>query len=264
MRVELVLAALIAQAEDAPRQKTLLEHVQSGGPIGYVIILLSFLALAFAVFHLIQTRRSKLSPPAVADGLDQLLSAGDTTSALAYCKARENDCFLTRTFGAALTRCSRSAFGFLELRTALEEAGQDQTARLHRAVDWIGLIASVAPMLGLLGTVVGMVMAFETISSTEGYAKPAALASSIAVALITTVLGLIVAIPCTAAYTYFRNRIDHQVAELGEVIEELASRLQTAPTTPTAVGSPASPQPESAARAPRRQAAPPPAATGAR
>ena len=72
-----------------------------------------------------------------------------------------------------------------------------------------------------------MVGAFDKISATEGFARPDQLAGSISVALITTVLGLIVAIPCTAVFTYFRNRIDHYAAEIAEVIEELAAQLES-------------------------------------
>ncbi len=217
----------LAQAEPLP-EKSLLDHIRSGGTIGYVIIVLSFAAMVLAIMHLIQIRKSRLAPPEVVTKLDFLLASGDTRATMEYVLNKDNECFLTRTFAGALTRCSRSAFGFLELRTALEEAGKQQVDRLHRTVDGIGLIGAVAPMLGLLGTVVGMVGAFETISATEGFAKPAQLAGSISVALITTVLGLLVAIPCTAAHAYFRHRIDDVTSGIGETIEELAAHLQSA------------------------------------
>ncbi|VAX38857.1 MotA/TolQ/ExbB proton channel family protein, partial [hydrothermal vent metagenome] len=149
--------------------------------------------------------------------------------------------------------CSRSPFGLLELRTALEEAGQQEVARLHRSTDAIGLIASVTPMLGLLGTVVGMVGAFDTLSVSEGVAKPDQLAGNISVALITTVLGLVVAIPCTAVYSYLRNRVDSLVADIGDLIEELASHVEQGAGTPakqppaaSARTQPPKPQPQGA------------------
>lgn len=244
----LVSLSLLAQAETLP-EKSLLDHIRSGGAIGYVIIVLSFAAMVLAVMHLIQIRRSRLAPPEAVSALDAYLAGGDVSGALAYSTNPDNDSFLTRTFGSALTRCSRSAFGFLELRAALEEAGQEQVARLHRTVDGIGLIGTVAPMLGLLGTVVGMVSAFETISATEGFARPAQLAGSISVALITTVLGLLVAIPCTAAHSYFRHRIDDVTSGIGETIEELSAHLQSVPAgqRPPASRRPAQPT-EAAAR----------------
>jgi biopolymer transport protein ExbB len=83
-------------------------------------------------------------------------------------------------------------------------------------------------MLGLLGTVVGMVGAFDAITLSDGPARPDELAGSISQALITTVLGLIVAIPSTAMYTFLRNRIDHLTTEIDETIEEIIAPLETA------------------------------------
>jgi biopolymer transport protein ExbB len=220
---------LLGTTPAAPLEKSVLDHVLSGGPIGFAIILLSVVAVVLIIAHLVQVRASKMAPEDVVASLDKLLKHNDIDGAQAFCQAPENDSFVTRVFGAALVRCSRSPFGFLELRSALEESGQLQAARLHRSTDGIGLIASVAPMLGLLGTVVGMVGAFETISLTEGVARPDELAGSIAVALITTVLGLLVAIPCTAVYTYFRNRIESLVTQVAQVTEELSAHLEQAP-----------------------------------
>lgn len=242
----LMMSSMLAQA-DAPDQKSLLDHVVSGGPIGYAIILLSFVTVVLIIAHMVQVRASKMAPPEIVQSLDQLLKKNDMDGAMSYCQDPENDCYLTRVFGAALVRCSRSPFGFLELRSALEESGQEETARLHRSTDGIGLIASVAPMLGLLGTVVGMVGAFETISLTEGVARPDELAGSISVALITTVLGLLVAIPATAVFTFFRNRIESLVTEVSQVTEELSAHLEGAG------GGQSAPR---RAAAPRRQAQP--------
>jgi biopolymer transport protein ExbB len=216
------------QAGEAP-SKTLLTYIREGGSVGYVIIILSFVAVALIIVHFIRIRVSRLAPAPAVYNLDRLLRDNDVQGALAYCNDQENDCFLTRVFGAALARCARSPFGFLELRSAVEEAGQEELARLHRSNEPIGLIASIAPMLGLLGTVVGMVMAFDTISTTKGMARPDQLAGYISLALVTTVLGLIVAIPVTAVYAYIRNRTDALAAQVAQIIEELSSHVQSVP-----------------------------------
>lgn len=214
-----------AASGGAPPDKTLMQYIASGGGIGYIIIGLSFTAVVFIIAALVRLRRTSLAPEVEVGALDRMLRAGNVEQATAYCVSAEHDSFLTRVMGAALMRCSRSPFGLLELRTSLEEAGQQEVARLHRSTDAIGLIAAVAPMLGLLGTVVGMVGAFDTLSVSE-VAKPTQLAGSISVALITTVLGLVVAIPCTAVHAYLRNRIDTLAGEVGDVIEELASHVE--------------------------------------
>lgn len=207
--------------------RSLLAYIAQGGEVGLVIIVLSFVAVVLIVAQLVRVRRTALAPAESIDILDKHLRSGQVEAAISFCDNPENDSFLTRVMGAALVRCSRSPFGFLELKAALEEVGQLQVGRLYRLTDGINLIAVIAPMLGLLGTVIGMVGAFDAIRVAEGPVRPDALAGNISQALITTVLGLIVAIPCTAAYTYLRNRIDTLTDEVGEVIEDLAAHLES-------------------------------------
>lgn len=216
--------------------KSLLAYVAAGGPVGMVIIMLSFIAVVLIVAQVVRVRRTALAPAETIETLDRYLREGKVDNAIAYCQDPDNNSFLTRVMGAALVRCSRSPFGFLELKSALEEVGQLQVARLYRLTDGINLIAAIAPMLGLLGTVIGMVGAFDAIQAADGPVRPDALAGNISQALITTVLGLIVAIPATAAYTYLRNRIDTLADEVGQVIEDLAAHLESsaAPTKPGA------------------------------
>ena len=232
--------------------KTLVQYIAEGGEIGYIIIGLSFTAVVFIIAALVRLRRARLAPEEHVSSLDRMLRAGNVEQAVTYCSHPDHESFLTRVMGAALLRCSRSPFGLLELRTALEEAGQVEVARLHRSTDAIGLIASVAPMLGLLGTVVGMVGAFDALSLSEGVAKPDQLAGHISVALITTVLGLIVAIPCTAVYSYLRNRVDALVAEISDLIEELASHVEQGAGSPGAAPAQAA-RPQAARPAPAPQ-----------
>lgn len=249
---------LLAQEEVARSGKSLLDHVMSGGVIGFVIILLSFVALLLVIADLVQIRESRLAPEDVILRMNELFRSGDVKGAIQFCQAPDNDCFFTRVVGAGLVRCARSPFGFLELKSALEESGREQVERLYRKTDALGLISDIAPMLGLLGTVVGMVGAFEVISETEGFARPDQLAGNISVALITTVLGLIVAIPAKAAYTWLRNRIDATVAAVGEIIEDLAWRLESGADRQGARPSPQPGRPVAAPPRPIPQAAPAP------
>lgn len=204
---------------------TVLETIAAGGAIGAFIILLSIGALALVVRHLLQIRLSSLAPDEVVGGLRERLDRADADAALSFCDDPDNGCFLTRTLGAALRRVRRSPLGTLELRAALEEAGQQEAARLYRSTDGLGLIAGVAPMLGLLGTVVGMVGAFDTISASEGFARPDQLAGDISQALVTTLMGLTLAIPAMAAFTYFRNRIDALSGRVAILVEDLTEGL---------------------------------------
>jgi biopolymer transport protein ExbB len=216
-------ALVLAQAET---KRSLLDYVARGGPVGLIIVLISLAAIGMIVAQWLRVRREVLAPPALTDDLRRLLGEKDVDGAIARCAGEERPSFLSRVMGASLSRAARSPFGMLELRTTVEETGRLEVDRLYRLTDGIGLIASVAPMLGLLGTVIGMVGAFDAIMLAEGPARPDQLAGSISQALITTVLGLIVAIPCTAAYTYLRNRIDHLATEIGETIDDMIAPLE--------------------------------------
>lgn len=222
------LMLTFAQDEPVKRSTSLLKMIQSGGPIGYVLIALSVLALTMIIIHCVQIRRKVLVPPEQVEVLDDLLGRGDVASALEYCVNPDNDSYLTRILAAGLTRYQRSAFGAFELKNAIEEAGEEQTARLYRSTDVLSVIGSISPLLGLTGTVLGIVGAFETLSA--GAAPDhKALAGNISLALVTTLLGLIVAIPCMALFTYFRNRIDAVASEAGSEMERLLLHLESTP-----------------------------------
>ena len=229
---------VLAQVETAQSGITWWETIQKGGVVGYVIIGLSVVALALVIMHLVQIRRSALIPPAQLEDIDHLLLRGDVTGALEYCMDPDADSYLTRIMAAGLTRYQKSAFGAFEIKNAIEEAGEDQTAKLYRSTDTLGVIGSIAPLLGLLGTVLGMVGAFEALSRT---ATPnhEALASNISLALVTTLMGLILAIPCIALHRYFANRIDAFTSEAALEIERLILHLESMASSPAANPRPA-------------------------
>ena len=210
----------------ASKALTLLQLVHAGGTIGYIIVGLSFVSVALIVMMLLRIREGALAPQTVVDEIDDALGKGDIDGALAATQAPENACFLSRVMEAGLSRYRRSPFGVLELKGALEEAGQEQVARLYRSTDGLALIAGMSPMLGLLGTVVGLNGAFATIAATEGFARPDQLAGDVSLALVTTIQGLVVAIPLTAAVAFFRNRIDTITSDVAGIVDELAMHIE--------------------------------------
>ena len=226
--------ALLTLAQAEAEGKTLLEHITSGGPIGFVILLLSLVATALVVTHAVHLRMSKLAPPDILEELEDLLKRREVAKTVAFCEDEDNDSMLSRIIGAGARRSAASPFGTLEFRAAVEEAGQEEVARLYRFTEGLALIASVAPMLGLLGTVVGIVGAFDQLGNAEGgFARPDQLAGDISVALITTALGLALAIPCTAFLTLFRNRIDHLASVIEQNVEDLLAGIEgPAPAAP--------------------------------
>lgn len=184
-----------------------------------LFFLLSLVMVFFIIEHSMTIRKGKLMPEFVIGELEQKIARGEINDAIEYCHLPENYCLASEVILAGLERYTGSEFGFAEYKTAVEEEGEDQTSRLYRRTEVLGVIGAIAPMLGLTGTVLGMIVAFNTMAESDGAPKPADLASGIGQALITTLLGLLVAIPSTIAFSFFRNKIDSLVAEIGKRIE---------------------------------------------
>ena len=231
--VDPALELLPAASEGGP-----FKFLTGGGVVGVIILLLSLGAAGLSIALFVRIRANVLVPSASIEALREMLVRGRQEEALEYCLLPEHDSFLCRILGPGLTRYLRSGFGALELRSTLEEAGGEETARLYRATDALGVIGSVAPLLGLLGTVQGMIGAFDTVAtsavSDPGYYER--LAGNISLALITTLQGLVVAIPCVILFSFFRNRIDAIAATAAREIDRLTLLLE-APAGEDAAGS---------------------------
>ena len=217
------------EAETKEDPPTILNMVFGGNKFGIaivsLIILLSLVSIYFIVEHWMTINRRRLMPDAALDELERLIAHGDIKQAISFCHQKTNYSLATEVILAGLNRYQSSEFGFAEYRSSVEEAGEDQTGKLYRRTEILHVIGSIAPMLGLTGTVLGMIDAFTTISALEGMARPQELAGGIGQALITTLLGLVVAIPSMVAFSYFRNKIDSIVSEAGKRIERLMMPL---------------------------------------
>src|SRR5262245_34328348 len=172
-----------ATAAAAGRRMTFWETVQAGGLIGHTIIVLSVVSLSAVIYHAMTLRKERLIPPATAARLEALVKEHRIDEAIEVCREQRPESLLTDVGLAGLQRYKNSEFGFAEYRTAVEEEGEEQTARLYRQTEVLSVIGAIAPMLGLLGTVQGMIEAFDTIAATGGMAKPSDLADSISKAL---------------------------------------------------------------------------------
>ena len=114
------------------------------------------------------------------------------------------------------------------IEKAIEEMEDEEAVKLHQKIGWLSLIAGIGPMMGLFGTVTGMVGAFATIADAKGGVEPSDFAGDISMALMTTVLGLTVAIPTTAFYAFFRNKVTMVSLEVGAIVEDMFERFRTA------------------------------------
>ncbi len=250
-------AGAAAPVQPATNDTTLLYYVRAGGPLSYVLVGLSIVALSLVIRNLLALRMSNIAPEETVKELERFLRANDFAGAQQFCLEAPESSLLTNIFGSALERCASSPFGSLELRTAIEDAAQSEVDQLHRMNDGLGIIAAVGPMLGLLGTVIGMIGAFNAIGALEGAARSSELAKYMSLALVNTAEGLIVAVPCTVAFALFRRRINRLTGQAGRIIE----RLLNAVSARTGIAAPQRPQPQ---RAPAPALAPRPVAEGNR
>jgi len=195
--------------------------ITSSGPIGIAIILLSVVSLALMIENFVALNRDKIAPPELIDEIQALFDEDQYQEAMELCENEPN--YFTRVCGAGIAKIGHS-FGTIE--KSLEEMGDEESIKLHQKIGWLSLIANTAPMMGLLGTVSGMVKAFNEIASSGGQASPAELADGISQALLTTMFGLIVAIPVTAVFAFLRNRMVKTVIEVGAIVEDLFERFR--------------------------------------
>ena len=207
------------------KHRTFIDSIRAGGYIGVIIILMSVVAVGFVIEHALTIRKQRLMPEGVLAPLEDMIAHGDIAGATQYCQDPQNYSLATDVVLAGLERFQSSEFGFADYKAAAEEAGEDHTARLYRKTDGLNVIGVIAPMLGLFGTVEGMMESFNIIASQEGAAQPYQLADSISKALVTTWLGLIVAIPAMVAFSFFRNKIDSLVSECGKRVERILTPL---------------------------------------
>lgn len=202
--------------EPAPKEvknpNTVWNIVFGGNLVGCVIMCslfaLSFIAAYLFFDHLLTIRRRDLVPAELDDQVRALLVDGKIREAEQAC--REEPSVLSAILLAGLGEADG---GWSAAEKALEDAMAEQSARLFRKLEFMSVIGNIAPMLGLLGTVTGMLFAFYEIAQQKGTAGAADLAVGIYQALVTTVVGLIIAIPSLGAFAYFRNRIDQIMAE---------------------------------------------------
>lgn len=204
-------------------QSVLVFIFQSLG-IRYTIafLALSFTLVALMVMNILAARRDTVIPVTLVQGFEQHLN--EKRYQEAYELAKNNDSFLGQVLSAGLAKLSA---GYAQAIEAMQEVGEEETMKLEHRLSYVALIASIAPMVGLLGTVDGMTQAFMKIAQSGGGSPdPVALAKDISTALVTTVFGLVLAIPAMILYGIVKNRLQRLTLEVGIVAEQLMSRFQ--------------------------------------
>jgi biopolymer transport protein ExbB len=217
-----------------------------GGTIGYVICGLSLAMMALVFEHLLTIRRGTMIPRGLPEEAHRQITAGQYKGAEEACRSRPS--LLAYLLLAGLKEVN---LGYHAVEKAMEDAAAEQSARLLRKIEYLSVIGSVATMLGLLGTIWGMILAFMEF---ERKANPqiSELAPGVYKALVTTLLGLSVAIPASVAFAFFRNRIDELVAQTSLMAEHVFADYKRAKGAPRPVdGGPPRPKTEAAGLRPR-------------
>ena len=196
------------------------------GEIGWLLWLISVLTVAIIIQYFITIRRSNILPDLVKAEIQSLFEGKQYREVIDLTAGEPS--FLSYVIHASL---SEAGHGYAAMERALEEASEERTTRLLRSVEWLNLIGNVGPMLGLLGTVWGMIQVFFKIVEVDEMPKPADLADGIGTALVTTLIGLSVAIPALAVYAIMRNRIDGVSAETMIVAQDLIGVFRPAKKT---------------------------------
>lgn len=180
------------------------------------LVLLSVVAMAFVIQFALKNRKINIVPEETQAQLEQLMNEKRYAEAIQLAQADPS--YLGKIASASL---SEAPNGFGAMERALEESSDEETTRLLRPLEILNIIANIAPMIGLFGTVYGMIVAFRRLVDAGGKPDPAALAGGISTALVTTFWGLVIAIPVMICYTFIRNNVDMQSTEGVLVVQNL-------------------------------------------
>ncbi len=224
-----------AAAPPQPGRSYLMWIIVASGPFGACIAVESFVLVALISMNFMAFRRENFLPAALIESFEQKINARDYQGA--YETAKANDSYLGKVLTAGMARLSK---GQEEAMAGMAEAGDEESMYLEHKMSYLGLIVATAPMLGLLGTVQGMIDSFRVIAESETSPKPKELAEGIMTALVTTMEGLVVAIPAIFAFGLFKNKIGKLQFEVGMVSEGLMGKLFASAKKPATGAAPAS------------------------
>lgn len=187
--------------------------------------ILSFSLVAMLISAFIASRKEAVLPTTLVEGFELLLNEKKYQEAYDLAKADES--FLGRVLAAGMARLSN---GYGQAQEAMREMSEEEVMKIEHRLSYIALIGAISPMVGLLGTVDGMVAAFSVIATTTTTPSPKELAMNICTALITTLVGLWLAIPAIAVHGFLRNRFQRLALEVSLASGQLLGRFENVPT----------------------------------
>lgn len=212
-----------AADKPAPGEESLLRWLTDSLGWTYILVFLSlsFILVALFIMNLLSARREYVCPQHLIDGFEAHLEEKQYQEA--YELAKTDESFLGNVLSAGLAKLSSSYSASV---AAMQEVGADENMKLDHRLSYLALIGTISPMIGLFGTVHGMINSFYVIANGGGTPDPNKLAEGISTALLTTLIGLAIAIPAIAAYNILRNRVQRLVLEVGITSENLMGRFE--------------------------------------
>ncbi len=209
-------------AAPAEAPKTVFEWVYTSlSYYFWIFMIISIVFVALLVMNIMNARRENVVPLALVESFEACLEENQVQEA--YDMAKEDESFLGKVLSAGLEKVS---LGYDKAIEAMQEVGEEENMKLDHRLSYLALIGTLSPMIGLFGTVDGMIKSFSVIARSGGTPDASALAEGISTALFTTLVGLALAIPAIAAYNILRNRVDRLALEVGITGEGLMSRFQ--------------------------------------
>jgi len=207
-----------------PAKSRLVWFYEALGPFYSIVFLgLSFILVALLVMSILTSRRDNVVPLQLVEAFEAQLN--EKRYQEAYEMAKTDESVLGQVLSAGLAKLSQ---GYDKAIEAMQEVSEEENMKLQHRLSYIAMIGSVAPMVGLFGTVDGMIASFEVLATSGGGApNPQQLAAGISTALVTTLIGLAIAIPAIAAFGILKNRVQRLVLEVGILSEGLMGRFET-------------------------------------
>ncbi|MDP2363558.1 MAG: MotA/TolQ/ExbB proton channel family protein [Ignavibacteria bacterium] len=199
----------------------LLDIFLKGGFIMWPILLSSIIGLAVSIDRFIMLRKAKINVPAFMVRIRGFIKKKDISGAISYCM-QEN----SPVANIVRKGLKKYKYGHDRVKDAIENAGSQEISKLEKGLSVLASVAGIAPLLGFLGTVTGMIQAFMTIQDLAGAANPSDLAGGIWEALITTAFGLIIGIPAFDLYNYFLGSVQKLVGEMETVANDVIDVIQ--------------------------------------
>lgn len=199
-----------------------------GGIIMWPILLCSVVGLAVVIDRYIVIRKARINVPAFMVRIRGFIKKKDISGAISYCMEEKSP--IANVVRKGLKKYK---LGHERVKESIENAGNQEISKLEKGLSILASVAGIAPLLGFLGTVTGMITAFMTIQDLQGSVGPSDLAGGIWEALITTAFGLFVGIPALALYNYFLSAVKKLVGEIEMVANDVVDVIQDASATST-------------------------------